>query len=61
MLSNESNGCQMTAQAYQMMKRVDEIADAKNWDESDSQVDYFYCNYYLDIEIGRWDKPFVVA
>ena len=29
------------------------------YDRSDAQVDYFDTAYYIDINIGRWDKPYV--
>jgi hypothetical protein len=30
------------------------------YDRSDAMTDYFDTAYYLDINIGRWDKPYVV-
>lgn len=33
-----------------------------NWyDRSDAQVDYFDTAYYADINVGRWDKPYIVG
>ena len=32
-----------------------------NWDKSDIQSDYFDVGWYIDIRIGRWDKPFKVT
>ena len=29
-----------------------------HWDESDVQTDYFHCNFYLNMAIGKWDKPY---
>jgi hypothetical protein len=29
------------------------------YDNSDIQTDYFDTAYYLDINIGRWDKPYL--
>lgn len=29
------------------------------YDESDAQIDYFNTAYYLDINVGKWDKPYV--
>lgn len=29
------------------------------YDESDAQVDYFNTAFYIDINIGRWNKPYV--
>jgi hypothetical protein len=62
------------AQIYH--KRVDEcftcadltatfekIADAlnlDNFDKSDSMTDYFHVGHYVDINVGKWNKPFAV-
>ena len=32
-----------------------------NHNESDSQTDYFNVGWYIDIGIGRWDKPYQVT
>jgi len=29
------------------------------FDDTDSQIDYFHCAHYIDINVGRWDKPYV--
>ena len=50
----------LTEEAFQLMQSVDEIADVENWDQSDSQVDYFFCNYYLSLHVGKWNKDFVI-
>lgn len=31
----------------------------KWYDKSDSMVDYFDTAYYIEINVGRWDKPYV--
>ena len=31
------------------------------FDHSDAQTDYFHCSHYVDINIGRWDKPYTVT
>ena len=31
------------------------------FDESDSSTDYFNCSHYIDINIGRWDRPYVLT
>ena len=54
-----NGGVFLTAKAWDMLIRVCEIANAENWDESDSQVDYFNCNYYLNVRIGKWDRPVI--
>lgn len=30
------------------------------YDESDAQSDYFNIAYYVDINIGRWDRPYAL-
>lgn len=30
----------------------------KYFDHSDSITDYFHCSHYIDINLGRWDKPY---
>jgi hypothetical protein len=32
-----------------------------NYDRSDTQTDYFDVGHYVDLRIGKWDKPFVVT
>ncbi len=54
------NGARLTPEAWSMLKRADEIGNARNWDHSDLQTDYHNVNYYFHLDIGRWDKPFVV-
>jgi hypothetical protein len=33
----------------------------KFFDHSDSQTDYFHLSHYLSINIGQWDKPYVLT
>jgi hypothetical protein len=35
------------------------IVQSYNFDDSDSQCDYFHTNFYLHSGIGKWDKPFI--
>ena len=40
---------------------IDELLQAMNegnWDKSDSQSDYFNVGWYVDVNIGRWNKPY---
>ena len=30
------------------------------FDHSDIQTDYFHCSHYIDINIGKWNKPYEV-
>jgi hypothetical protein len=42
------------SEAFSVLKSAD-------WfDESDAQVDYFNTAYYVDVNIGHWNKPYQV-
>lgn len=30
------------------------------YDYTDIQVDYFNCSHYIDVNIGRWDQPYIL-
>ena len=30
------------------------------FDKSDSMSDYFHTAYYMDVNIGKWDKPYIL-
>ena len=36
------------------------LKSADWYDESDAQVDYFNIAYYVDVNIGKWDTPYIV-
>jgi len=55
-----SNGYYLTEQAVETLNTVIEIGNRENWDNSNSQIDYFDVNYYFHLAIGKWDKPFIV-
>ena len=42
-------------------KIVDALHSAGHYDRSDAQTDYFDCAYYIDIQIGSWDKPYILT
>jgi len=56
-----NNGCFLTEEAHNFLRRVVEIANQWNWDNSDIMTDYFDVNYYLHLGIGKWDKPYIVS
>ena len=38
------------------------IKTAGNWfDKSDAQTDYFNTAFYMDVNIGKWNQPYIVA
>lgn len=53
------NGVFLTQKGHNLLKRVVEISDQYNFDESDPQTDYFCVNYYLHLNLGKWNKPFI--
>ena len=54
------NGTALTPKAWKCVRRATQIATGYRRDDSDGMIDYFDTNFYLHLEIGRWDKPFVV-
>ena len=43
----------------EVFAKIFEALNTDNYDRSDSQTDYFDCGHYVDLNLGRWDKPFV--
>jgi len=50
----------LTDRAKNMFKRANELANSFNFQDSDGQIDYFHTNFYLNLKIGKWNKPFKV-
>ncbi len=41
------------------LKKINEIAYSQGWyDNSEVMIDYFDTAYYVNIQIGDWDKPY---
>ena len=36
------------------------LKSADWYDESDAMIDYFNIAYYVDINIGKWDRPYIL-
>lgn len=53
------NGLFLTERGHNFLKRVVEIADHYNFDDSDSMTDYYHVNFSFSLALGKWDKPFV--
>ena len=56
-----NNGAILTQECWNCMKKATKIATSYNYDDSDGMIDYFNTNFYLHLNIGRWDKPFKVV
>jgi hypothetical protein len=51
----------LNGELLETFKRIMNAMNAGNHDRSDLQSDYFDVGWYIDIQIGRWDRPFKVA
>lgn len=46
--------------SYKLLNAVLDAMQAADWfDNSDISTDYFHTAYYIDVNIGRWNKPYV--
>lgn len=52
------NDYELSAYGKKLFKYVKELCDSFNYDDSDAMTDYFDCGFYLDMQIGRYDKNF---
>lgn len=48
----------LTSQAKGLMTDVISLVNSYNFDDSDSQCDYFHTNFYSHFSIGKYEKPF---
>ena len=47
--------------AKKFLKEILTAMNDGNWDKSDIQTDYFNVGWYVDVNIGRWNKPYVLT
>lgn len=50
---------QFTGAAKEVMVKIRDALNDGNHDRSDIQSDYFDVGWYVDINIGTWDNPFL--
>jgi len=43
-----------------LLELLDAMKGTIYYDRSDSQTDYFDVAYYISIDIGKWDKPYIL-
>ena len=53
------NGVFLTERGHNLFKRVCEIINHYNYNDSDSMTDYFNVNFYLSLSIGKWNKDYI--
>ena len=46
--------------AAEALMELKKAMSTGNWDNSDPYTDYFDVGWYTDINIGTWDKPYVL-
>ena len=49
-----------TGTALNFLSEVSEIMNNGNHDRSDIQTDYFDVGWYTDINIGNWQRPYII-
>lgn len=49
----------ITDKAKEVLSYITKLANSFNFDDSDVMTDYFHSNFYFQLEIGQWDKPFI--
>ena len=47
--------------AKSCLTELKDIMMAGNHNNSDAQSDYFDVGWYIDINIGKWDKPYILT
>jgi hypothetical protein len=50
---------QFDGEALGFLSELFAICDEGNWDKSDLQTDYFNVGWYVDVNVGHWNKPYV--
>ena len=50
-----------TGRALNFLREVISAMNDGNHDRSDIQTDYFDVGWYIDVNIGQWNKPYIVA
>jgi len=43
-----------------LTEAFDAMKSAGYYNNTDASIDYFDCAYYYDINIGKWNKPYVL-
>jgi hypothetical protein len=50
-----------TGKALAFLSELCDAMNVGNHDRSDIQTDYFDVGWYLDINVGKWDKPYLIT
>lgn len=52
---------QFSGTALECLTALFAVLNDGNWDRSDLRSDYFDVGWYVDVNIGRWNKPYRLA
>lgn len=47
-----------SGRALEFIEKLHDILKADHWDESDAMTDYFSCAFYINMQVGKWNKPY---
>ena len=50
-----------TGEVLELLKKVINAMMAGNHDNSDAMTDYFDVGWYIDVNIGKWDRPYILT
>lgn len=50
-----------TGDCLTILTKIVKCLNIDNFDNSDSQSDYFHVGHYIGIKVGNWDKPVIVV
>lgn len=51
----------LTGYGKSIIETVNDYIKSYNYNDSDSQIDYFDTNFYSHFDIGKWNKPFKIV
>lgn len=55
-----SNNCKFTGHVLDFVNELFDAMRGSDWyDRSDAQTDYFDTAYYMNVNVGQWDKPYI--
>jgi len=50
-----------TGKARSFLSEVIPAMNVGNFDKSDIMTDYFHVGWYIDVNVGRWNKPYTLV
>jgi len=50
-----------TGEAGDFLKELRDVMNSGNHDRSNPMIDHFDVGWYIDINVGQWDKPYVIT